>query len=65
MNLARNSTCNIKQSGKKHGDLGVVHCVTFGYHGFETALLYMSNIKGQTLKKPFYKGMHTGRRYVD
>ena len=23
---------------QKHGDWGVVHCIIFGYHGFETAL---------------------------
>ena len=39
MNLARNSTCNMKQSGTKTWRFGCVHCVIFGYHGFETALL--------------------------
>ena len=38
MNLARNSTCNMKQSGTKTWRFGCVHCVIFGYHGFETAL---------------------------
>ena len=44
MNLARNSTCNMKQSGTKTWRFGCVHCVIFGYHGFETALYYLNAI---------------------
>ena len=39
----------MKQSGTKTWRFGCVHCVIFGYHGFETALYYVTRYISNTL----------------